>query len=142
MLDGIGNVFGASSMNALTKSNSCCLAMPRPLAVSLLAQEDGPPLRQEPVTAADLSDAIAEAWRDQCLRCGICDQSLTDVPMELVPLFPQGKRNGRCNGFALDVQLPDGQSRRQSFTISSLRPVADRMADSLLATGVLGTDQR
>src|SRR5436853_6871307 len=132
MLTGTGNVFSASFMHLLTKNNSSRLAMPRPLAVAVRAEEESPPLTREPVTAADLSDAMAEAWREQCLRHGHCDQALGEVPMELVPLFANGKTDGRCNGFALEIQLPNGQSRRQTFSISSLGPVADRAADALM----------
>ena len=62
--------------------------------------------------------------------------------MELVPLFANGKTDGRCNGFALEIQLPNGQSRRQTFSISSLGPVADRAADALMTAGVLAASQQ
>ena len=128
-------------MNSSTQ-NSCRLAMPHPLAVAILADEGATPVAREPVTPADLADAVAEAWRERCLRRGHPDKALGQVPMELVPLLRDGNSSSRCAGFALEVKLPTGQAQRQVFSVSSLSAVADRAADALVATGVFGPRQQ
>jgi hypothetical protein len=115
--------------------------MPQPLEVLLRAEASGPPLAREPVGAADLSDAVAEAWRDQCLRRGHLEQALAEVPVALSPLYADEEPGAPCRGFALELELPDGQVHRQKFSLKCLRPVAVRAAKALLEAGILGQEQ-
>ena len=110
--------------------------MPQPLAVVVRAKDSQAPLARERVSPADLSDAIAEAWRDQCLRRGFPELALAEVPMTLVPLLREGDVASRCNGFALDVELPDGKSHRQEFSLLSLASAASRAMESLATGGI------
>ena len=114
--------------------------MPQPLTVVIRADATGSALASELVTAADLSDAVAETWRDQCLRRGHPERALPEVPVSLVPLFSKVPSDSRCEGFALDLELPDGQVRRQEFSLKCLRAVAARAVKSLIAAGILGQE--
>ena len=110
--------------------------MPQPLAVVVRAKDSQALLAHQRVSPADLSDAIAEAWRDQCLRRGFPELALAEVPMTLVPLLREGDVASRCNGFALDVELPDGKSHRQEFSLLSLASAASRAMESLAPGGI------
>jgi hypothetical protein len=129
-------------MNSCTQSSFCRLSMPQPLEILVRADVSAPPLAREPVRAADLSDAVAEAWRDQCLRRGYPDQTLADMPVALRPTFSRGDGGARCSGFELELELPDGARRRQQFSLKCLRPVATRAAAALVSAGILHDEQR
>jgi hypothetical protein len=116
--------------------------MPEPLEVRVLAEPSGPPLAREVVRPADLSEALGETWRDQCLRRGYPDQPLSDIPISLRPTFSNGDKGSLCSGFELELELPSGKRYRQQFTMKSLRPLALRAAETLMNAGVLSADQR
>ena len=128
-------------MNSSTQSSFCRLSMPQPLEVLVRTDASAPPLAREPVRAADLSDAVAEAWRDQCLRRGYPEQTLADIPVALLPTFPNAAGHARCSGFELELELPDGGRTRQKFGLKCLRPVAARAAEALLSAGILSDEQ-
>ncbi len=112
--------------------------MPHQLEVLVRAEASGPPLAREPVRVADVSEAVSEVWRDQCLRRGHPDQPLANLPVVLLPTFSTADERGRCSGFELEVHLPNGNVGRQKFGLKSLRPVAVRAAERLLRAGILG----
>ena len=122
-------------MNSSTIGSSAHLAIPEPLAVVVRAARGGPVLATVPLAPSDFSDAEAETWRDRCLRKGHPEQALADVPMSLVPVRENGSSTGRCEGFAIEAELPDESRERQVFTIACLSGVAHRTADSLMAAG-------
>ena len=128
-------------MNSSTQSSFCQLAVPQPLELLVRSEMLGPPLGRGPIGAADIADAVAEAWRDLCLRHGYPEQALVDIPVALLPFYPNGDDRARCTGFELELELPDGQRRRQKFSLKCLRPVAARLADALLSAGLLGQEQ-
>ncbi len=125
-------------MEIQTQSSYCRLWMPQPLEVVVRAASSLRPLARERVSAADLSDVVGEAWREQCLRGGYPEHALADVPITLVPLYPAAPAQERCRGFGLELTLPDGRRQRQEFSLKCLRPVAARVAESLRAAGMLG----
>src|SRR5262245_49755251 len=129
-------------MISSTQASSGHLAIPRPLAVAGRAEEEGATLSREPVTAADLGEAMGEAWLDRCLRQGYWDQALSEVPMEVVPLFLDDKAGSRLRGYGLEVQLPNGRVQRQEFSIYSLSPVANRAAERLVTAGLLAANHQ
>jgi hypothetical protein len=122
-------------MNFSMPGSSCRLAMPRPLCVVVRPKDSRVPLARERVSAADLADAVAETWRDQCLRRGFPELALAEVPMTLVPLRGEGEDGPRCIGFALEVELPDGMSHRQEFSLLCLAPAISRALQPLTAAG-------
>jgi hypothetical protein len=122
-------------MNSFESVNPFRLAMPQHLAVVLRAKDSQTPLARERVSPADLAEAVAEAWRDQCLRRGFPELALADVPMTLVPHVLDGSQGSRCEGFALDVELPDGKSHRQEFSLLGLAPAMSRVVESLVDGG-------
>ncbi len=112
------------------------LAMDRPLAALIRRGLDEPVLARNPVTGADLTEAVSEAWRDACLRAGHPDVTLSATPMRLAPRLADHSES-RCVGFDLEVILPDGRTTRREFTISCLRPAVDRAVKPLLEAEVL-----
>jgi hypothetical protein len=118
------------------------LTMAQALGVAVRTREEGPALAMEEVNHADLADAIAETWRDECLRRGYPELGWSEVPMRLEPRFSQGKNHPRCAGFDITVDLPDGRRLSHPFSISCLNRVASRMAERLIAAGRLGLGQR
>ena len=122
-------------------SNFCRLSMPQSLEIGVWTESSPEPLAREPVTAADLAEAIGETWREQCLRRGYPEQALSDLAVTLVPSFPQKRSGQRCRGFGLEVTLPDGRVQRQDFGLRCLQDVAARAAENLRATGQLGLEQ-
>jgi hypothetical protein len=128
-------------MNSCTHNSFCRLSLPQPLEVRVRTDVSAPPLAREPVQTADLSNAVAEAWRDQCLRRGRPDQILADLRVVLRPAFSGGDGGARCSGFELELELPDGGRRRQQFSLKCLRPVATRAAAALVSAGILRDEQ-
>lgn len=126
-------------MNSFTRNKPAPQTMPQPLAVLVRDAASGSLLAREPVLRTDLADAVAEAWRDQCLRAGYPERPLAEVPMTLVPLFPAADSGRRCVGFAIDVELPNGRVRRHEFSLLSLKPVATRAIESLVASGIFSS---
>lgn len=127
-------------MTAAAPNSLPQLAMNQPLVVLIRTEDGAPVLRREPVTRADLSDAVSETWRDDCLRAGHPSEALAEVPVCVVPTLTEGSAS-RCSGFALDLTLPNGRNTRRAFTISCLRPVAQRAEAALLEAQVLQPGQ-
>jgi hypothetical protein len=122
-------------------SNYCRLSIPHPLEVIVRGESSPEPLAREPVSAADLSEAVSETWREQCLRNGYPEQALSEVPITLVPLYPPKSSQQRCLGFGLELTLPDGRMQRQDFGLKCLHNVAKRVAESLRGAGQLGAEE-
>ena len=119
-----------------TNAASSQLVMEQPLAVLIRAEDGAPVLAREPVTRADLSDSMSEAWRDASLRAGHPSVSLSETPMRLVPQLSDNS-DSRCVGFNLEVTMPNASVTRRSFTTRSLSHVAARAAAPLLEGEVL-----
>jgi hypothetical protein len=122
-------------MNASTIGKSIDLAFAEPLAVVVRAERGGPVLATVPLAPSDFSDAAAETWRDRCLRKGHPELAMSAVPMKLVPLRENGSANGRCEGFAIEAELPGARRERQVFTIASLGRIAHQAAGELISAG-------
>jgi len=115
--------------------------LPTRLSVSLKLEPDGPAIATESVEPADLGSVLGEAWRDGCLRKGHPSLALSDVLMELIPVF--GENAGPvCSGFSVTVPLPDGQSSAIDFGIHSLSHVAPGIASRLQSSGTLKPGQQ
>jgi len=112
-----------------------------PLAVALRTGIDEPVLVNEPVRLPDLSDILSESWRDQVLRRGHSHIPLADAPIRVRPGLAAASRGG-CDGVRVEVNLPDSLPRSHSFSIHSLRHVAERAAASLLKADLLTTGQQ
>ena len=123
-------------------SNYCRLSMPLPLEVLLRTESSLEPLARESVSAADLSEAVSETWREQCLRRGYPEQALSELPITLVPLYPEKRSGEQCRGFGLELTLPDGRVQRQDFGLRCLHTVAKRAAEHLRHAGQLGLEQQ
>jgi hypothetical protein len=121
-------------MTAIPATSLIRLELTRPLAVQLFKEHSAPPLAQEPVRRADFAIVASESWRDGCLRAGHPDLPLSALPMRLAPILVEGS-DRRCAGFRLELSLPDGKTTASSFTIHSLRHVADRAMAPLLEAG-------
>jgi hypothetical protein len=124
-----------------TGSNYCRLSIPQQLEIAVRGESSSEPLAREPVSAADLSEAVSETWREQCLRSGYPEQALAELPVKLVPLYPPKPSQQRCRGFGLELTLPDGRMRRQDFGLRCLHHVAKRAAESLRRAGQLGAEE-
>jgi len=109
------------------------------LTVLLRTESKGALLTREPVTPADLSEAVSETWLELFLRQGQPGIPFPGLPAQLIPIFLTGTQ---CSGFALEVTHPDGQTAQREFSMRSLRPVAERAAQRLVETGVLKPGQQ
>jgi len=142
MLAGTLTASGVKSGNSSNRSESTSLAMPRPLAIGLKADAGGEPLAWEPITATDLAEAVAETWRELCLRKGELARPLCDVPMEVLPLFLRDAEGSRCRGFAIEVKPESGVARRKEFGLAALAGPAARLAEKLILSGTISADAR
>ena len=121
-------------MNTIAESPPTFSVARPPLTLVLRQEKNGARLAREPLTAADLSDAISEAWRECCLRKGHPGVPLAGLPVRLAPILRDGD-GSLCTGFALEVTTPDGRTARCDFTNRSLKLAATRLAQRLKDTG-------
>lgn len=128
-------------MTAVTTDSTNQLIIEPSLAVSVRAEAKGAPLAREAVTPADLAEHMSEIWRDACLRQGHPSLPLAELPIRLVPLVT-GQSGSQCQGFQLEVALPDGQRRAIEFSLYSLERVAWRAAQPLIAKGLLSGERQ
>jgi len=104
-----------------------------------LDPDGGPEVTREAVTATDLSELQAEAWRENWLRSGRTDVALDDLDFEIIPVF--GRNNSQvASSLMLRSTGPDGTVGSLPFSIFALSHVASRASQRLLATGVLGDE--
>jgi hypothetical protein len=108
--------------------------------VAIRAAADDPPLALEPVLPSDLALAVAEVWRDDCLRQGFPHVAIHELPMRLLPRSRRDGDSHRSPGIDVEARLPDGRTRRRAFTVRCLSEVADRAAQSLIERGALAAD--
>jgi len=101
-----------------------------------LDPKNGPEATRETVTAADLSELQAEAWRENWLRKGRTDVALENLSFEIVPVFNQNG-NETASSLILRSTGPDRSVENLPFSIFALSHVASRASERLIASGVL-----
>jgi len=115
--------------------------IPNPFTIALRANSGGPVLAREPLRHEDFAIAMAETWRDVCLRGGECHRAFTDVPMRVLPLRRNGLTDGPCRGFAVEAELQSGAVRTLEFSLSALRSAAHRLTETLVAEDRISSGQ-
>ncbi len=109
------------------------------LTVVLRRDAQHPVLGREQVAAADLADAISEAWRDAYLRKGRPSVRLLDARFDLSPLYLDESQTLLSGFFLKAADSPGGECE---FSIRSLRSVAQRAGTRLKELGLLeGADE-
>lgn len=112
-----------------------------PLVVRVKTLEEGVPLDQERVTAADMSGPVSELWLEGFLRQGHPDVPLEQVQPQLLPKLAESGGT-RCSGFDLEVVNPSGQRTRRTYSLLCLLSVARRAVARLRQAGRLAAGAR
>jgi hypothetical protein len=112
------------------------------LTVALRLDASGVVVAREAVTAADLADAKAETWRDHALRRGLVEVRLGPFDPRVVPV--PSADGTRCQGFALEAELPSAEPAiaRSAFSVLALEPVARRAEARLRQADLLQPGQQ
>ncbi len=103
------------------------------VSLALRLDKNGPVVLREPVTEADLVDALSECWLESVLRRGHPDVELEALRPNVVPLFSEG--GATCVGYTLEVVDSNGTGARRDFTMRSLEGAASRGAQRLISRG-------
>lgn len=110
--------------------------LPWRFSVIVRREKNAPELKRVEASDADLADALAEMWRDGCLRRGLPDARYEDTQFELRPRFAPGKGK-ECEGFALVCHNSRDESIERVYTIDAFQHLATAAAQELIAKGVL-----
>jgi hypothetical protein len=110
--------------------------LPWRFSVIVRREKKGPELARVEVADSDLSDALAELWRDGCLRRGLPDARYEDTEFELRPRFAPGGGK-ECEGFALVCLNERNEAIERSYSIDAFEHLAATAAQELIAKGVL-----
>jgi hypothetical protein len=110
--------------------------LPWRFSVLVRREKNGPELTRVEVADSDLSDALAEMWRDGCLRRGLPEQRYEDAEFEMRPRFAAGAGKD-CDGFALVCLNSRGESIERSYSVDAFDHLAATVAQELIAKGVL-----
>lgn len=110
------------------------LEFDRPLSLAIRLEEDGPVVVSRPLVASDLVDLRGELGCDLYLNRG-----LPDVPLESVSLVATAQLSssipGRCEGFRIEAQGPDGGRLQREYGIRVFNDAASSLAQGLIAEG-------
>ena len=120
---------------APTEAQGSGSAVPGELAlvVALREGKDGPDLRFEAVTDADLHQARSEIWLHEYLRKGHPAVPLSELSTRVLPII--GKEGTeQCSGFSLTAVDGKGNDATRVFSIYALDPVAQRGREALRAS--------
>ncbi len=105
------------------------------LALALRTELEGPTVRVEAVTAADLSEAVSESWLEGYLRSGIHTGRPEDLTVRVRPTVEGG--DVELGAYLLETVDAGGRRHERAFSLHSLGHVADRAAQELREAGVL-----
>src|SRR5262245_64151904 len=80
----------------------------------------GTELRKVPVPEADLTDLLAEFWREGFLRRGLPSVALADLEVGLEPVLEKE----RCLGLRLEAEDGRGEAVRREYPLEVFRDSA------------------